>query len=161
MDYDQVAAAINVRRTLHGVPVGIGGEDETEVTLTFDGVEQFGEELYLYDAAEGTSTLIPASGTSLSVCGRTTGRYYLVTTPLDGSAQESVPVVSVQGRVVTVLSTFDEILSIEAFDAMGCRVYADGAVGNRTRFALPAQGVYLITVKTAAGVFCRKVLVNS
>lgn len=157
----EVAAAINVRRTLHGVPVGIGGEDETEVTLTFDGVEQFGEELYLYDAAEGTSTLIPASGTSLSVCGRTTGRYYLVTTPLDGSAQESVPVVSVQGRVVTVLSAFDEILSIEAFDAMGCRVYADGAVGNRTRFALPAQGVYLITVKTAAGVFCHKVLVNS
>jgi len=157
----EVAAAINVRRTLHGVPVGIGGEDETEVTLTFDGVEQFGEELYLYDAAEGTSTLIPASGTSLSVCGRTTGRYYLVTTPLDGSAQESVPVVSVQGRVVTVLSAFDEILSIEAFDAMGYRVYADGAVGNRTRFALPAQGVYLITVKTAAGVFCHKVLVNS
>lgn len=157
----EVAAAINVRRTLHGVPVGIGGEDETEVTLTFDGVEQFGEELYLYDAAEGTSTLIPASGTSLSVCGRTTGRYYLVTTPLDGSAQESVPVVSVQGRVVTVLSAFDEILSIEAYDAMGCRVYADGAVGNRTRFALPAQGVYLITVKTAAGVFCHKVLVNS
>ena len=157
----EVAAAINVRRTLHGVPVGIGGEDETEVTLTFDGVEQFGEELYLYDAAEGTSTLIPASGISLSVCGRTTGRYYLVTTPLDGSAQESVPVVSVQGRVVTVLSAFDEILSIEAYDAMGCRVYADGAVGNRTRFALPAQGVYLITVKTAAGVFCHKVLVNS
>lgn len=157
----EVAAAINVRRTLHGVPVGIGGEDETEVTLTFDGVEQFGEELYLYDAAEGTSTLIPASGTSLSVCGRTTGRYYLVTTPLDGSAQESVPVVSVQGRVVTVLSAFDEIEAVEAFDAMGCRVYADGAVGNRTRFALPAQGVYLITVKTAAGVFCHKVLVNS
>ncbi len=157
----EVAAAINVRRTLHGVPVGIGGEDETEVTLTFDGVEQFGEELYLYDAAEGTSTLIPASGTSLSVCGRTTGRYYLVTTPLDGSAQESAPVVSVQGRVVTVLSAFDEIEAVEAFDAMGCRVYADGAVGNRTRFALPAQGVYLITVKTAAGVFCHKVLVNS
>lgn len=157
----EVAAAINVRRTLHGVPVGIGGEDETEVTLTFDGVEQFGEELYLYDAAEGTSTLIPASGTSLSVCGRTTGRYYLVTTPLDGSAQESVPVVSVQERVVTVLSAFDEIEAVEAFDAMGCRVYADGAVGNRTRFALPAQGVYLITVKTAAGVFSHKVLVNS
>ena len=157
----EVAAAINVRRTLHGVPVGIGGEDETEVTLTFDGVEQFGEELYLYDAAEGTSTLIPASGTSLSVCGRTTGRYYLVTTPLDGSAQESVPVVSVQGRVVTVLSAFDEILSIEAYDAMGCRVYAEGAAGSRTRFTLPAQGVYLITVKTAAGVFCHKVLVNS
>ena len=157
----EVAAAINVRRTLHGVPVGIGGEDETEVTLTFDGVEQFGEELYLYDAAEGTSTLIPASGTSLSVCGRTTGRYYLVTTPLDGSAQESVPVVSVQGRVVTVLSAFDEIEAVEAFDAMGCRVYADGAVGSRTRFTLPAQGVYLITVKTAAGVFCHKVLVNS
>lgn len=157
----EVAAAINVRRTLHGVPVGIGGEDETEVTLTFDGVEQFGEELYLYDAAEGTSTLIPASGISLSVCGRTTGRYYLVTTPLDGSAQESVPVVSVQGRVVTVLSAFDEILSIEAYDAMGCRVYADGAVGNRTRFTLSAPGVYLITVKTAAGVFSHKVLVNS
>lgn len=157
----EVAAAINVRRTLHGVPVGIGGEDETEVTLTFDGVEQFGEELYLYDAAEGTSTLIPASGTSLSVCGRTTGRYYLVTTPLDGSAQESVPVVSVQGRVVTVLSAFDEIETVEAFDAMGCRVYADGAVGNRTRFTLSAPGVYLITVKTAAGVFSHKVLVNS
>ncbi len=157
----EVAAAINVRRTLHGVPVGIGGEDESEVTLTFDGVEQFGEELYLYDAAEGTSTLIPASGTSLSVCGRTTGRYYLVTTPLDGSAQESVPVVSVQGHVVTVLSAFDEILSVEAYDATGRKVYAEGAVGNRTRFTLSAPGVYLITVKTAAGVFSHKVLVNS
>ena len=157
----EVAAAINVRRTLHGVPVGIGGEDESEVTLTFDGVEQFGEELYLYDAAEGTSTLIPASGTSLSVCGRTTGRYYLVTTPLDGSAQESVPVVSVQGHVVTVLSAFDEILSVEAYDATGRKVYAEGAVGNRTRFTLSASGVYLITVKTAAGVFSHKVLVNS
>lgn len=157
----EVAAAINVRRTLHGVPVGIGGEDESEVTLTFDGVEQFGEELYLYDVAEGTSTLISASGTSLSVCGRTTGRYYLLTTPLDGSAQESVPVVSVQGHVVTVLSAFDEILSVEAYDATGRKVYAEGAVGNRTRFTLSAPGVYLITVKTAAGVFSHKVLVNS
>lgn len=157
----EMATAINVRRTLHGVPVSIASDDEDGVTLTFDGVENFGEELYLYDAAEGISTPIPDSETSIQVAGNSHGRYYLVTTPLDGSAQESVPVVTVQGRVVTVLSAFDEILSIEAFDATGCRVYAEGAVGNRTRFTLPAQGVYLITVKTAAGVFSHKVLVNS
>lgn len=155
-----VAAAINVRRTLHGVPVGIASDDEDEVTLTFDGVENFGEELYLYDAAEGISTLIPDSKTAIQVAGNSHGRYYLVTTPLDGSAQESVPVVTLQGRMVTILSAFDEILSIEAFDAMGNRVYAEGAVGNRTRFTLPSQGVYLITVKTAAGVFTHKVLAN-
>lgn len=156
----EVAAAINVRRTLHGVPVGIASDDEDEVTLTFDGVENFGEELYLYDAAEGISTLIPDSKTAIQVAGNSHGRYYLVTTPLDGSAQESVPVVTLQGRMVTILSAFDEILSIEAFDAMGNRVYAEGAVGNRTRFTLPSQGVYLITVKTAAGVFTHKVLAN-
>lgn len=156
----EMAAAINVRRTLHGLPVGIASDDEDEVTLTFEGVEYFGEELYLYDVVEGISTPIPDSGTAIQVAGNSHSRYYLVTTPLDGSAQESVPVVKVQGRMVTVLSAFNEILSIEAFDAMGGRVYAKEAVGNRNSFTLPAQGVYLITVKTATGVFSHKVLVN-
>lgn len=154
-----VAAAINVCRSLHGLPVGSQSEDDAKVYWTFNGVEQFDEEIYLYDAESGESTFIPSSGTTLLVSGQSLGRYYLVNTPIDGSATDPAPRVSVDGDVVSVVSLSDEIETVVVHDVPGRRVHSETNAGTRTAFTL-SPGVYMVSVKTANHQIVRKVQVR-
>lgn len=154
-----VAAAINVCRSLHGLPVGSQSEDDAKVYWTFNGVEQFDEEIYLYDAESGESAFIPSSGTTLLVSGQSLGRYYLVNTPIDGSATDPAPRVSVDGDVVSVVSLSDEIETVVVHDVPGRRVHSETNAGTRTAFTL-SPGVYMVSVKTANHQIVRKVQVR-
>ncbi len=151
-----VAAAINVCRTLHGLPVGIASEDDSDVELLFEGVEAWTDELYLYDMESGESTPVTGSGSVIGVQGNSYGRYYLVTTPIDASATDPAPLVQVDGEVVTVTSLADEISAITVHDVPGRRVYRKENAGHRAAFTLP-EGVYMVTVKTAHQQIVRKV----
>lgn len=142
------AAAINVRKSLNGVPLGIESNDDSAVSLTFNGVENFSEELYLYDLLEDKSTPIISSGSTVSISGKTVGRYYLVTSDLSGGSIASTPVISIDGKSVSIVSPAEDMTSITVNDVAGRRVYSDVNVGNSTEFELH-QGIYIINVETA------------
>ena len=153
------AAAINVRKSLNGVPLGIESNDDSAVSLTFDGVENFCEELYLYDLLEDKSTPIISSGSTVSISGKTVGRYYLVTSDLSGGSIASTPVISIDGKSVSIVSPAEDMTSITVNDVAGRRVYSDVNVGNSTKFELH-QGIYIINVETAKQQVKEKILIK-
>lgn len=153
------AAAINVRKSLNGVPLGIESNDDSAVSLTFNGVENFSEELYLYDLLEDKSTPIISSGSTVSISGKTVGRYYLVTSDLSGGSIASTPVISIDGKSVSIVSPAEDMTSITVNDVAGRRVYSDVNVGNSTKFELH-QGIYIINVETAKQQVKEKILIK-
>ena len=153
------AAAINVRKSLNGVPLGIESNDDSAVSLTFNGVENFSEELYLYDLLEDKSTPIISSGSTASISGKTVGRYYLVTSDLSGGSIASTPVISIDGKSVSIVSPAEDMTSITVNDVAGRRVYSDVNVGNSTKFELH-QGIYIINVETAKQQVKEKILIK-
>ena len=153
------AAAINVRKSLNGVPLGIESNDDSAVSLTFDGVENFSEELYLYDLLEDKSTPIISSGSTVSISGKTVGRYYLVTSDLSSGSIATTPVISIDGKSVSIVSPAEDMTSITVNDVAGRRVYSDVNVGNSTKFELH-QGIYIINVETAKQQVKEKILIK-
>lgn len=153
------AAAINVRKSLNGVPLGIESNDDSAVSLTFNGVENFSEELYLYDLLEDKSTPIISSGSTVSISGKTVGRYYLVTSDLSSGSIASTPVISIDGKSVSIVSPAEDMTSITVNDVAGRRVYSDVNVGNSTKFELH-QGIYIINVETAKQQVKEKILIK-
>lgn len=153
------AAAINVRKSLNGVPLGIESNDDSAVSLTFNGVENFSEELYLYDLLEDKSTPIISSGSTVSISGKTVGRYYLVTSDLSGGSIATTPVISIDGKSVSIVSPAEDMTSITVNDVAGRRVYSDVNVGNSTKFELH-QGIYIINVETAKQQVKEKILIK-
>lgn len=153
------AAAINVRKSLNGVPLGVESNDDSAVSLSFDGVENFSEELYLYDLLEDKSTPIISSGSTVSISGKTVGRYYLVTSDLSGGSIASTPVISIDGKSVSIVSPAEDMTSITVNDVAGRRVYSDVNVGNSTEFELH-QGIYIINVETAKQQVKEKILIK-
>lgn len=153
------AAAINVRKSLNGVPLGIESNDDSAVSLTFNGVENFSEELYLYDLLEDKSTPIISSGSTASISGKTVGRYYLVTSDLSGGSIASTPVISIDGKSVSIVSPAEDMTSITVNDVAGRRVYSDVNVGNSTKFELH-QGIYIINVETVKQQVKEKILIK-
>lgn len=153
------AAAINVRKSLNGVPLGIESNDDSAVSLTFNGVENFSEELYLYDLLEDKSTPIISSGSTVSISGKTVGRYYLVTSDLSGGSIATTPVISIDGKSVSIVSPAEDMTSITVNDVSGRRVYSDVNVGNSTEFELH-QGIYIINVETAKQQVKEKILIK-
>ncbi|MBR7171883.1 MAG: T9SS type A sorting domain-containing protein, partial [Prevotella sp.] len=153
------ATAINVRKSLNGVPLGIESNDDSAVSLTFNGVENFSEELYLYDLLEDKSTPIISSGSTVSISGKTVGRYYLVTSDLSGGSIATTPVISIDGKNVSIVSPAEDMTSITVNDVAGRRVYSDVNVGNSTEFELH-QGIYIINVETAKQQVKEKILIK-
>lgn len=153
------AAAINVRKSLNGVPLGIESNDDGDVSLTFDGVENFSHEVYLYDLLEDRTTPIPESGTTVSVCGKTSGRYYLVASDMSGGAIESAPIITINGNRVSIVSVSDAIKSVTVNDVAGRSVYKVVDAGNNTSFDLP-EGIYIINVRTEQNQVTEKILVK-
>ncbi|MBQ2950725.1 MAG: T9SS type A sorting domain-containing protein [Prevotella sp.] len=153
------AAAINVRKSLNGVPLGIESNDDSAVSLTFNGVENFSEELYLYDLLEDKSTPIISSGSTVSISGKNVGRYYLVTSDLSGGSIATTPVISIDGKSVSIVSPAEDMTSITVNDVAGRRVYSDVNVGNSTEFELH-QGIYIINVETAKQQVKEKILIK-
>lgn len=79
---DAMAQTINVRRTLLMVPVGIISADDSEAMLTFDLSSHASDMLYLYDCESDSYTEIE-DGTTVTMSGNNSGRYYLTTSVKD------------------------------------------------------------------------------
>jgi hypothetical protein len=154
-----MATTVNQCCNLNGIPLGIESNDESMVTLTFNGVELLDKDLYLYDIVEDFATPIISSGSSTAIMGKTSGRYYIVTSDISGNGFDSVPMIYVKANTVSVVSLAADITSIEVNDIGGRRIYNVSNAGRRHQFQL-YTGTYIININTEKAQVTRKFFVR-
>ena len=146
------AVGVNVARRIDQVPLGVyAGEGKGEVTLTIEGIGDWAETLYLYDAVTHKSTELPDDTYTLRLDGSSHGRYFLSAGSPTGNEgvgdAESISVYSaVSGRVVA--SASEALKRIQVFTPMGRLVRTLYPARPTYTFDLPA-GIYIIRAEIA------------
>lgn len=156
-----MATSINRTSELYNIPLGVYGNKQEMVTLSFDGLNQFSSAT-LYDAQEQTETPLH-EGKTVSVPAGTSGRYFLrAGTPTGNEviARNAFLVYSVGGGKVMVTSSNTPLKDIRVYTMGGAQVRSIQASGMQQEIYLN-RGIYLITVSDQDGLQeTRKVLVR-
>ena len=146
------AVGVNVARRIDQVPLGVyAGEGKGEVTLTIEGIGDWAETLYLYDAVTHKSTELSDDTYTLRLDGSSHGRYFLSAGSPTGNegvgGAESISVYSaVSGRVVA--SASEALKRIQVFTPMGRLVRTLYPARPTYTFDLPG-GIYIIRTEIA------------
>lgn len=146
------AVGVNVARRIDQVPLGVyAGEGKGEVTLTIEGIGDWAETLYLYDAVTRKSTELSDNTYTLRLDGSSHGRYFLSAGSPTGNEgvgdAESISVYSaVSGRVVA--SASEALKRIQVFTPMGRLVRTLYPARPTYTFDLPG-GIYIIRAEIA------------
>lgn len=156
-----MATSINRTSELYNIPLGVYGDKQEMVTLSFGGLNQFSSAT-LYDAQEQTETPLH-EGKTVSVPAGTSGRYFLrAGTPTGNEviARNAFLVYSVGGGKVMVTSSNTPLKDIRVYTMGGAQVRSIQASGMQQEIYLN-RGIYLITVSDQDGLQeTRKVLVR-
>lgn len=156
-----MATSINRTSELYNIPLGVYGNKQEMVTLSFGGLNQFSSAT-LYDAQEQTETPL-REGKTVSVPAGTSGRYFLrAGTPTGNEviARNAFLVYSVGGGKVMVTSSNTPLKDIRVYTMGGAQVRNIQASGMQQEIYLN-RGIYLITVSDQDGLQeTRKVLVR-
>lgn len=146
------AVGVNVVRRIDQVPLGVyAGEGKGEVTLTIEGIGDWAETLYLYDAVTRKSTELSDNTYTLRLDGSSHGRYFLSAgSPTGNEGVDNVESISVysavSGRVVA--SASEALKRIQVFTPMGRLVRTLYPARPTYTFDLPA-GIYIIRAEIA------------
>ena len=156
-----MATSINRTSELYNIPLGVYGNKQEMVTLSFGGLNQFSSAT-LYDAQEQTETPLH-EGKTVSVPAGTSVRYFLrAGTPTGNEviARNAFLVYSVGGGKVMVTSSNTPLKDIRVYTMGGAQVRSIQASGMQQEIYLN-RGIYLITVSDQDGLQeTRKVLVR-
>lgn len=156
-----MATSINRTSELYNIPLGVYGNKQEMVTLSFGGLNQFSSAT-LYDAQEQTETPL-REGKTVSVPAGTSGRYFLrAGTPTGNEviARNAFLVYSVGSGKVMVTSSNTPLKDIRVYTMGGAQVRSIQASGMQQEIYLN-RGIYLITVSDQDGLQeTRKVLVR-
>lgn len=156
-----MATSINRTSELYNIPLGVYGNKQEMVTLSFGGLNQFSSAT-LYDAQEQTETPLH-EGKTVSVPAGTSGRYFLrAGTPTGNEviARNAFLVYSVGGGKVMVTSSNTPLKDIRVYTMGGAQVRSIQASGMQQEIYLN-RGIYLITVSDQDGLQeTKKVLVR-
>lgn len=156
-----MATSINRTSELYNIPLGVYGNKQEMVTLSFGGLNQFSSAT-LYDAQEQTETPL-REGKTVSVPAGTSGRYFLrAGTPTGNEviARNAFLVYSVGGGKVMVTSSNTPLKNIRVYTMGGAQVRSIQASGMQQEIYLN-RGIYLITVSDQDGLQeTKKVLVR-
>lgn len=156
-----MATSINRTSELYNIPLGVYGNKQEMVTLSFGGLNQFSSAT-LYDAQEQTETPLH-EGKTVSVPAGTSGRYFLrAGTPTGNEviARNAFLVYSVGSGKVMVTSSNTPLKDIRVYTMGGAQVRSIQASGMQQEIYLN-RGIYLITVSDQDGLQeTRKVLVR-
>lgn len=139
-----MAVQINQTPTLRNIPLGIYSDNEEEVTLTFEGLEHFGDSLYLYDALTKESIRLDALTTQVTVPGSTHGRYFLNGTD-EMTADGNIAIYSPNpGQLIVAAPAPDVLGRVRVYTVTGQLVQAFSGLNTSVHsFNLP-QGIYLV-----------------
>ncbi len=146
------AVGVNVARQIDLVPLGVyAGKGKGEVTLTIEGIGDWVETLYLYDAVTRKSTELTGDSHTLRLDGGSHGRYFLRSGLPTGNERiadaASISVYSaVPGKVVA--GAGEALKRIQVFTPMGRLVRTLYPARPTYTFDLPA-GIYIIRTEIA------------
>lgn len=150
------AVSVNRVRSVGRIPLGVAGNDRSDVTLRFDGVESLGEEVQLYDAA--ADRYVPLrSGMEVTVPGVTAGRYFLTGTLQNAVSAPAIELGMSGTKVTLKVPSGERLTQVRVTDAGGRVVYECAPSGSEHAFRLE-KGVYVIEARTAAATLRTKVL---
>ena len=144
------ATSINRTSELYNIPVGIYGNSDELVTLSFSGLKHIGSAT-LYDAEEKTETPL-REGKTIQVPGNTSGRYFLragTPTANETIATSDIQIYSLSGNRVMVTAT-TPLKDIRVYD-MGGAVVKHVKAGVCSFELYLANGIYVITAENAEG----------
>lgn len=144
------ATSINRTSELYNIPVGIYGNSNELVTLSFSGLKHIGSAT-LYDAEEKTETPL-REGKTIQVPGNTSGRYFLragTPTANETIATGDIQIYSLSGNRVMVTAT-TPLKDIRVYD-MGGAVVKHVKAGVCSFELYLANGIYVITAENAEG----------
>ena len=144
------ATSINRTSELYNIPVGIYGNSDEMVTLSFSGLKHIGSAT-LYDAEEKTETPL-REGKTIQVPGNTSGRYFLragTPTANETIATGDIQIYSLSGNRVMVTAT-TPLKDIRVYD-MGGAVVKHVKAGVCSFELYLANGIYVITAENAEG----------
>lgn len=153
----RLATSINRIHDFMVLPIGIESNSDKPATVTFQGVENLGDSLMLYDAK--TEELLPLkSGTKKQMPGRTQNRFFIVKgSNLEKAIDESNLQIYINDGIITVASTTGQpITEIHAYDAGGRQVYTIRPNTAKHRFRLP-RGIYVVKANTESTQQVKKV----
>lgn len=155
----RLATSINRLHDFTCLPLGIESNSEDDATLHFDGVDQVGDNLQLYDALLDSFTPLK-NGTTLVVPGQTLGRYYIVMgiDETNSVSESSVNVFATNGEV-HVVSAGERIDEICVYNASGQLVYTATPQIYSHVFTLPSS-VYVVKAKAGTKSCVRKLIVK-
>lgn len=146
------AVGVNVARRIDQIPLGVyAGEGKGEVTLTIEGIGDWAETLYLYDAVTRKSTELSGDTYTLRLDGSSHGRYFLSAgSPTGNEGVDNVESISVYSAVSgkVVASASEALKRIQVFTPMGRLVRTLYPARPTYTFDLPA-GIYIIRAEIA------------
>ena len=156
----QQATSINVLPEIVSTPLGLQSDDLSEVTVTFDGVESFGNVLYLYDT-ETDNYVELYSGMSITTPGTTAGRYYILGSEPIKDTEQSLSIYTQEKAVYLSASSGLMIEQVIAFDAGGMLAFSEGNIyQEQFKFDLVNSGIYLVRIVTSEGMILKKIVVK-
>ena len=145
-----MATSINRTSELYNIPVGIYGNSTEMVTLSFEGLKNFGSAT-LYDAEKRTETPL-REGTTLTVPASTSGRYFLragAPTANEQIKTSDIQIYTLSDSRVMVTST-TPLKNIRVYTINGALVRQAKSGFCSHELYLP-DGIYVITAENANG----------
>ena len=142
------ATSINRTSELYNIPVGIYGNSDEMVTLSFSGLKHIGSAT-LYDAEEKTETPL-REGKTIQVPGNTSGRYFLragTPTANETIATGDIQIYSLSGNRVMVTTT-TPLKDIRVYNLGGALTKHVKAGVCSFELYLP-DGIYIVTAENA------------
>lgn len=151
------AAIYNSVKDWKNIPIGIYSDSKEEVTLTFEGMEQLAEPIYLYDALTKERIRLDALNPRVTVPGSTHGRYFLNGTE-QLTAENAIAVYSpTPGQLVVAAPAPETLKQIWIYTVAGQLVQAANGLDTSVQtFNLP-KGIYMVEATSEQAITKTKV----
>ena len=144
----RLATSINRIHDFMVLPIGIESNSNKLAIVTFEGVENLGDDLMIYDAK--TEELLPLkSGMKVRMPGRTQNRFFIVKGEnLQEAIDESkLQIFASDGSITVSSATNQPITEVRAYDTSGRQVYVATPNNAEHHFCL-SEGTYVVRAKT-------------
>lgn len=148
-----MATSINRTSELWNIPVGVYGDDDETVTLSFSGLNNFSGAMF-YDAEKKIETPL-YEGKEIAVSANTSGRYFIRATAMPTAnepviAHKSILIYSLGNGKALVTSEGNPLSTVSVYNMNGALIRQEKCSGNRHELHLP-KGVYLIVASDSEG----------
>jgi len=144
------AAMINVISSLKTIPLGVYSENNENVTLTFKGITNLGQDIKLYDALLNKTIELNKENTQVIVPGNNYNRYFLNLTDMDMNGKDRIMIYSPEKeKIVVTTSSSDKLQNIKIYSLSGTILKELNNLNvTETELSLPS-GVYIICTQSS------------